>query len=127
MVHLSIPSMSYSLQPNFFATSFFFSQYTHHNHLTHTSKLFKPIHLPNPNCNQRRTPFHFVYSSWQRSTYVANCPHPIKLTHSLDLTSDVCIVQVHHFYSRLSTNSFRITLLFSLLLYSIFPIYSITY
>jgi hypothetical protein len=53
MVHLSIPSMSYSLNPKFFSTSFFFSQYIHHNYLTRTSKLFKPVRLPNPNYNQR--------------------------------------------------------------------------
>jgi hypothetical protein len=63
------------------------------------SKLLKPVHLPNPNCIQRRTPFHSLYYSWQKS-YVANCPHPIVLTHSLDRTSGLCIVPVHHCYPR---------------------------
>ncbi len=34
-----------------------------------------------------------------KSTYVANRPHPIALTHILDCTSDLCIMPVHHFYS----------------------------
>ncbi len=58
------------LPPKFFTASFFFSQYIRHNHLTCTSKLFKPVHLPTPNCNQRCTPFHSLSSSWQRSTYM---------------------------------------------------------
>jgi hypothetical protein len=89
--------MSYSLPPNFFSKSFLFSKYIRHNYLTRASKLFEPVRLPNPNYNQRLTPFHSLSSSWQRSTYVANHPHPIALTHSLDRTSDSCNVLVHHF------------------------------
>ncbi len=35
-------------------------------YLTRTSKLFQPVHLPTPNCNQRLTPFHCLSSSWQK-------------------------------------------------------------
>ncbi len=85
----------------------FFSQFFRNNYLTRTSKLFQPVCLPTPNCNQRLTPFHCLSSSWQRSTYKANRPHPSALTHSLDCTSDVCIVPVNHFYTHWSTNSFH--------------------
>ncbi len=50
ILHLSIPFMSYSLIPKLFSTSYF-SQYIHHKFLTGKSKLFKPVCLPNPNCN----------------------------------------------------------------------------
>ncbi len=80
--------MSYSLSPHIFTTSFFFYQFVHHNYLTRTSKLFQPVHLPTPNCNQRLHPFHCLSSSLKKSTYLANCPYPIVLTQSSDRTSD---------------------------------------